>query len=68
MTTYIAVTLINSILKAARTCDDTMAIFERMNKTHGIEVVPDGDPRAQDVAVSFMYPNGARASLTSNKN
>lgn len=59
MKTPISIQQINSILEAGRTCDDTMAILENLNTEHGIEVVPPGT-YAPDVAVMFMYPNGAR--------
>jgi hypothetical protein len=61
MTTYVTMDLMNSILTAGKTCDDTMAILERLNNTEGLQVVANDDPRATDIAVCFMYPSGARA-------
>lgn len=67
MTLYIAQSQINSILTAARTDDDMRAILERMNTNDGLQVVSDNDPRAIDLAVNFMYPNGARKAYQQAK-
>lgn len=67
MTTFITMSLMNSVLTAGQTCDDMMATLERVNSEDGVQVVPDDDPRAMNVEVDFIYPLGSRRAYEESK-
>ncbi len=62
MVTLVSVSLMNSILAAAKENDDVKAILEKMITEPGLKVVHDDDQRAVDISEQFLYPAGARQS------